>query len=361
MPTPPTIDFDKLLTPITSEAPAGALSDKSDPASDYYRVKTLRDAASQVEESLYRALVLGDPLEGIGKPDWQAVVKAGADIIKSVSKDLRIACWTAEGLIRTNGVAGLRDGLDLCFNLCQTFWSTINPRPDDEGHADSVAMFRVLAGEATRREISRFPITAAIDGRSYTLMDYRLLSEGGEGAGGLAELNQAVGATDAQVYRDLLEDLERTTLTLERLIEFLDENCQPDSYGQATAPLLSPLADELNELVRVIQSVARPHLGAGDQGDLAGNVDSGSGAEGVAAPASGGIRNRQDAFRVLDGIASYFERVEPHSPIPYALRQVIRWGKMSLPELLADLIHDQGVREDLNRRVGVPFAQDGND
>jgi type VI secretion system protein ImpA len=56
---------------------------------------------------------------------------------------------------------------------------------------------------------------------------------------------------------------------------------------------------------------------------------------------------------MLERIADFFRRTEPHSPVSYALEQVVRWGGMSLPELLKELISEESVRRDLFRRTGI--------
>ena len=52
-------------------------------------------------------------------------------------------------------------------------------------------------------------------------------------------------------------------------------------------------------------------------------------------------------------IADYFREHEPQSIIPYALEQVANWGKMSLPELLSELIPEEGPRKNVFKQVGI--------
>jgi type VI secretion system protein ImpA len=52
-------------------------------------------------------------------------------------------------------------------------------------------------------------------------------------------------------------------------------------------------------------------------------------------------------------VAEYFRRNEPHTPVSYALEQVVRWGKMSLPDLLLELIPEDSPRSNLYRLVGI--------
>ena len=68
---------------------------------------------------------------------------------------------------------------------------------------------------------------------------------------------------------------------------------------------------------------------------------------------SAGVETRQEAFETLSRVSEYFRRAEPHSPISYALEQVVRWGHMSLPELLSELVADRAAREEIFRRAGI--------
>jgi type VI secretion system protein ImpA len=67
-----------------------------------------------------------------------------------------------------------------------------------------------------------------------------------------------------------------------------------------------------------------------------------------------GIPSREHALIMLQEIAEFFRRTEPHSPIPYTLEQAVRWGRTPLPQLLQELIPDPGGREHYFRLVGIP-------
>ena len=56
----------------------------------------------------------------------------------------------------------------------------------------------------------------------------------------------------------------------------------------------------------------------------------------------------------LKAVADFFRRSEPHSPLPFALEQAVRWGQMPLPQLLRELIPDEGARHNLFKLTGIP-------
>jgi type VI secretion system protein ImpA len=65
----------------------------------------------------------------------------------------------------------------------------------------------------------------------------------------------------------------------------------------------------------------------------------GTGGNAVSAPL-GEIRSREDAVRMMDRVAEYFERNEPSSPVPVLLRRTKRLVSMSFLDILRDLTPD---------------------
>jgi len=64
----------------------------------------------------------------------------------------------------------------------------------------------------------------------------------------------------------------------------------------------------------------------------------------------GTIRSRADAYKQLEIIANYLQSIEPHSPTPYLVRRAVTWGRMPLPELMQEVLREEG---DLNRLFTV--------
>src|SRR5262249_7477380 len=67
----------------------------------------------------------------------------------------------------------------------------------------------------------------------------------------------------------------------------------------------------------------------------------------------GSVQTRDEALRALSEVATYFRRTEPHSPLSYAAEQLVRWGRLPLPELLTELIPDNASRDYLFTLVGM--------
>ena len=66
-----------------------------------------------------------------------------------------------------------------------------------------------------------------------------------------------------------------------------------------------------------------------------------------------GISDRQTALLAIKEVAKFFETTEPHSPLPYMLHRVVRWGNLPLPDLLKELINDEKTRFNVFDMTGI--------
>src|SRR6266571_1017279 len=114
MPSPLTLDIEALLAPIPGENPAGEslLNTES-----YDAIKKARQEGDD-----------RDPLEPkIKTADWSAVIALATDALATKSKDLQLAAWLVEALVKRQGFLGLRDGLRLLQQLQERFWAPLYP------------------------------------------------------------------------------------------------------------------------------------------------------------------------------------------------------------------------------------------
>ena len=73
----------------------------------------------------------------------------------------------------------------------------------------------------------------------------------------------------------------------------------------------------------------------------------------------GAIVDREDALRRLTDVAEYFRRYEPHTPIGPGLERMIKWGRMTVAELMAELLPDDQAKGIYSQLTGVML--DGSD
>ena len=65
------------------------------------------------------------------------------------------------------------------------------------------------------------------------------------------------------------------------------------------------------------------------------------------------LSSREDAYRQLEAAAAFLQATEPHSPTPYLVRRAVRWGQMSLPELIQEAGSGEGALERFFTMLGM--------
>jgi type VI secretion system protein ImpA len=366
MQSPEVLDFAKLLAPISKEKPSGEdLRGDASPNSLYYLIKGARTAARNAE----RQAIPGD--QNVSAPDWRPVLEHAKKALAEKTKDLEISAYLIEALVRLNGFAGLRDGFRLAKGLVDTFWDGLYPMPDEEGLSTRVVPLTGLNGEegdgTLIAPINKVPIT---DGSAVRLScaSYFQASELSkisdpkvrqakidQGAVSPEKFQASVNETPARFFVNLVEDLKAAAEEFKLLGAALDKRCN----GQG--PPTSQIAHALESCQDLIKQVAGPKLTApqGEAKSAAGNGQKdGKSAPGEGEtkeePGVGPLRTRQDAFELLKQVVAFFQRTEPQSLVPYALEQVIKWGTMSVPELLTEVIPEEAPRKGLFRLMGIP-------
>jgi type VI secretion system protein ImpA len=331
-------------------------------------VKDARSAARAAERQMEGGLADAPPA------DWKAVTAPAIKALGESSKDLEIAAYLIEGLCRTHGFAGLRDGFKLARGLVEKFWETLYPVPDEEGVATKVAPLTGLNGDDAEgtllAPINRIPITDSASFGRLTFSHYmqaaataRILDPEQKeerikaGAMHMELIQKAVAETPASFYHDAYDDLNAA------LEEFAGLGTALENAAGSASPPTSAIRGVLTNVLDAIKDVARAKLPSAappptSDEETDGGADGGAASNGVAADGRGGerlptVRNRDDALHAITLLADYFRRNEPHSLIPFALEQAVRWGRMSIPELFAELIPDDNPREALFKQVGI--------
>ncbi len=127
------IDVDAILTPIPGENPSGEDCRYS---SLYEEVKEARRADDPFDR--------GDWQREVKRSEWDKVIELGVQALTEKTKDLQIAVWLAEGLIRKQGFDGLLTGLRILNGLLDRFWETVYPQIEDDDLEYRAAPFEFL-------------------------------------------------------------------------------------------------------------------------------------------------------------------------------------------------------------------------
>jgi type VI secretion system protein ImpA len=320
-------------------------------------------------------------------PDWPVVIELSTHALTSLTKDLQIAAWLSDALVKYNGhdrLAGLRDSLKLMRGLIEDYWDEVFPESDpegDDGHfrarANIILGFDARIGLA----IKAIPLTESISGLKYSFMNWEaarsfdvpdnvgfdsfgsseidrftMLKEQAEREGKITgeDWRKAVNGTPYQFCKGRLDLIHECSAELTALGETIDRRFDRE------APSLKELRRSLEEMTSLMKRLERekrpPEAAAEIEGSSTNeDADSLNGrAAGFELPAiSGTIQTRQEALRRLADIAEYFRHTEPHSPISYLVQRAIKWGNMSLDVWLEDVVKEESVLGQLRETLGI--------
>lgn len=375
MASPEVIDIESLIQPISDDSPTGEdiRADRS-PSSVYYKLKDARERARNAERNMFHEEDTGESANDA----WREILEIAPTILKEQSKDLEVAAWYVEALLRIHGFAGLRDGFKLSTTLVQDFWDDIFPIPEEDDEEDireiRSAPFAGLNGEGRDgtliAPLKRVDITEASDVGPYAYWQYqqaleiqRIHDEDARderiaSAGVSLDLfDKVINDTSVGFCQTLIADIEGAIEAFSALSEAFDQKA--DSYS----PPASNIKNTLTEILGTVNHLTKDKIALATPAEEAPAAESeGEAVATGAAPANAGntdsianavVASREDAFRQLLKIADFFKKTEPHSPVSYAIEKTVRWGRMSLHELMNELLLDAQAKENYEMLTGV--------
>jgi len=360
MPSSAATLFDAILAPLAQDGPCG-------PALRYDPVFTEIRLAREEDDP---SLPMGQWERPLKRADWAAIAHLCSDMLATRSKDVQIAAWLVEAMLRRDGLAGLCDGLHLFEALLRRYWPQLHPVIGDDGDLDArLAPFEWL-NESVGTSVRLHAVLLVLDldkPMQLTLAAWERMTaqelapeapaaSRGKPVPGEPEPTRAdIAATALGMWPDVAQ----AGAWVEECLDALQ------SIGAFLAAQLADQAPGLGKLEAALEGAARmlSHLsaaGATDQAD--GDVPEHEGAPMVTAspapvaavtPAGPHWRNRAEAYATLEALADYLSAVEPHSPTPFLIRRAVNWGRMSLPEVIAEIIREEGDVSRLFNVLGI--------
>ncbi|HEV2447039.1 MAG TPA: type VI secretion system protein TssA, partial [Candidatus Sulfopaludibacter sp.] len=286
--------------------------------------------------------------------DWPLTIKLITEALSKKTKDLQLAAWLTEAWLRRDGIAGLRDGLDLIGGLVTNFWDSVYPELED-GDAEFRASPLQWMGDQLERPLKEAPLTRsglnfyqykesraigyeadAADNEAKAAARQEALAEG-RITGEL--FDTAFDGTSKAFYTQLLETCDGVRQSIESLSELCDSkfgDVSP-SFGR-----LRNSMDEVRQTVNILLQKKRerdPDAAAQTQAVPAPEPESDAAPEAAAAAVPAPARvpprtlqtepaDRDDAVQRVIATARFLRREEPYSPAPYLLLRGLRWGEL---------------------------------
>jgi type VI secretion system protein ImpA len=356
---------DDLLIPIEGPNPSGA-NLRYDPL--YDKIKELRREEDQ-------------PPPGMTERDRKVadnpqVIKLTTDLLTKKTKDLQLAAWLTEALLKQKGFGGLKDGLALCHGLVDKFWDTVYPELED-GDAQSRGAPLGFIGTKLEIPVKLIPV---VEKQTYCLLDYEQAREVGyeelakaddakkrraqavkEGKLTPEVFDKTFEETPKKFYAQAEKDLDACLQNLSELTKTCDEKFGVE--GPAFGPLKTALEAERHLIHGLLQKKREKEP---DPVEVV-PTDVAPGAEGEAATAGAGgpVRtgvlisvetsseppDRVEAISKVADAAAFLRRREPHSPASYLMLRGLRWGELRAAIELADPTRLEAPPTDLRRHL----------
>src|SRR6516225_1191912 len=115
-------DTTALLAPINEASPCGA---------DLLFSPDF-DAIQHARRFDDPSLDQGEWITEIKEADWPFVVERCTAMLRTQTKDLRLAVWLTEALAIQQGVPGLTQGYTVLTGLVERFWDGVHPLPEGD-------------------------------------------------------------------------------------------------------------------------------------------------------------------------------------------------------------------------------------
>ena len=363
---PPILNFEALMQPISEEKPSGESQQYS---GLYDEIRESRRADENLSQGQWQT--------ELKVANYRQVISLAVPALETQTKDLQIAAWLSESLVKENGFAGLRDSLKLLNGLQENFWETMFPEIDEgdmEGRANALewldreAAFAIKEAKVTGgagysffdyEDSKKFDIPENIDTLDSTdQQKYRELSAQAEKENRVTadKWRKAKAASRRAFYEQLQLNLDECLAEHKELNRVIEEKF--DRNQMPGTSQLKKALDEIQTLVkRLLEEKRAEEPDAADE-TPAEAEPTGDGANGAAVGgktmtvAVGAIQNRSDALKRLADLAEFFRKTEPHSPLSYLIQRAVKWGEMPLESWLQDVIKDETVLFQLRQTLG---------
>jgi type VI secretion system protein ImpA len=311
--------------------------------------------------------------------DWDYISSICCDALINKSKDLQLAMWLTEAWMRKDGLSGFCRGLSLIYNLTHIFWDQIHPIIEDNDADARVAPFEWL-NESLSLSLSIHVYLFNVHDRQpskislsvwETLTSEEIIAQDPVAK---SSKQENIDSEKERIYRAELLMLTRNPVNSKQLLDQLDTTKECirimkdlkhflDSYLKMDSPNLNKLMITLSNFERVLQVMtvdpnqvtknnSNSHASSSDLRLNPTFTENGFETPGELQP--GFWRTREEAYSTLEAVANYLQVREPHSPTPYLIKKAVRWGRLSLPDLMQEIMREEG---DLNRMSNL-FSSD---
>ena len=327
--------IEALLVPVAGDEPAGR-DLRYDPRYD------------QVKEARREDLVL--PEGGLATDrkiaDYTVVMKLGRALLEKETKDLQLAAWIAEALLKQQGLIGLATGLQVVRGILDTFWDGCFPAWDEEdpelragplqwigGKFDLPARMMIFAPPGTTFLDYQVSRTVPSETESESNKEKRELRATAltEGKPAPEVVDRAIADANKSFYKVVVTDVTAAAQALSDLEKIADTRFGRD------APSFLRLRGAIDDMKRTASAILAQKL-IDDPDPIVEEavMDAGAMVD-ESGPQSPEPVNPADAARRIAVSSTFLRKLDPTGPGPYLTLRGLRWGELRAAVAIGEL------------------------
>ena len=322
---------------------------------------------------------------------WKRLSDQLCETFQKQTKDIELLSWLmVSQLYLDDTLIGFKNTLDLLNTLLTEHFDELNPvipeasikAQDEAGKLREsldfkMAAFSQMVGIGENDSILYAPMSQVRLLGDVSYFAYQSAAMKGDCPKLREDLKKDVSA-NAEKYKTTIETLKQCKTLCNDIYVLLGSKCQPSGIQTPNFMFI------INHLDRILKSVGfltgfsiedkkeqTAEEPVQDNNASSPAEPQTAAVQTVAVQTAGVVNNsqsfellsknsevtREQVFEELANIAKYFRSTEPHSPVSYLIEKAIRWGHLSLPELLNELISDQADTK--NRIFTIAGLQEG--
>ena len=306
--------LDDLLAPITIDAPAG-----DDLSYDGER------------QAIEQAFELAS--QGATEIDWRDTVRLIEDQSRR-TKDVWLAVYLARAGARLGRLETVEAGCAMLAGLFDRYWAEVHPTVEEYGlqgrkaPCESLTRIGEFLGPLRRTVLIEHSRLG-----SFTGDDFERFATQGDAAEGYGLFRAVLNDTPTDTLQAAVTRLDAIRDAIRQADVVLTE--QAAAAGD-TGTNFTPTYDA----IELIRNSLVPYAGleVANSGLAVADGATETAAVGEARSGTPGrVDSRDDVVRAIDAIAEYYQRREPSSPVPVALRRVRGWVVMDFMAILRDI------------------------
>jgi len=284
--------------------------------------------------------------------DWVQVSRLCQDAIATQSKDLQLAVWLSEALLKREGVRGFCEGLKLCHGLVDKFWDTLYPELED-GDAEQRAAPLDWLGSRLIVAVKSVPLCH--DGYNFLqYKDSRVVGFEDQAQSKEQKAAREKALKEGKLAPEIFDksfvetpkafyaDQEKQFDAAVAAVAALDETCQ-QKFGNA-APGFGRLSEGLTEVRQLVHSLlqkkretepdpveevaAESPEGAAEGAEGAEKAEGGGASIGLGSHVSAEPAERREAIAAVVTAAAVLRKRDPFGPAAYLMLRGLRWGEL---------------------------------